>query len=159
MTPPFSILRDCQIHDTVRIIGWANLYGCTIHEKAFIGPFVEIGRGAIIGERTRISSHSYICDGTHIGADCFIAHGVLTCNDDFSHPETYQYIDELSAEWEFKRLTIGNSVRIGSGAVLLPVNIGDHAVIGAGAVVCEDVPAGAVVKGVPAREKATKGQQ
>lgn len=155
--PPFSIIRDCKIHDTVRIIGWANLYQCFIHEDAFIGPFVEIGRGAVIGERTRISSHSYICDGTHIGNDCFIAHGVLTCNDDFSRPERYQHIGEMSAGWEFKRLTIGNSVRIGSGAVLLPVNIGDYAVIGAGAVVCEDVPAGAVVKGVPAREKVTKG--
>lgn len=149
--PPFSRIQECQIHDSVRIIGWANLYSCIIKENAFIGPYVEVGAGAVIGERTRISSGAYICNGTHVGDDCFIGHAVMTCNDDFTEPEIYERIGELAEGWTLKHLSIGNSVRIGSGATILPVDIGDHAVIGAGSVVTKDVPPYAVVAGVPAK--------
>ncbi len=148
--PPFSIITNCTIHETVRIIGWANLYGCVIEEGAFIGPHVEIGQAAI-GARTKISSHCYLCPGVEIGPDCFIGHGVMFTNDLYNSPEVYDHIGDLAGQWELKKTTIGKCVRIGSNATILPVNIGDHCVIGAGAVVTRDVPPYSVVVGNPGR--------
>jgi acetyltransferase-like isoleucine patch superfamily enzyme len=134
--------RDCDICPSARISEFTNLYGCTIKENAFIGPFVEIQNNSYIGSRSRISSHTFVCSGVHIGDDCFIAHGVMFTNDKFT---------EDRDEWVQRLTKIGNNVRIGSNATILPVTIGDGAVIGAGAVVTKDVPAGAIVKGNPAK--------
>lgn len=150
MSPPFSKITECEIGPDVQIVGWANLYQSKIAAGAVIGPFVEIG-GAIIGARTKVSSHTYICPHVEIGADCFIAHNVTFTNDTFETPAKYSHIDELGKQWTVRRTVVGNCVRIGSGAVIKPVRIGDNAIIGAGAVVCHDVPAGATVKGIPAR--------
>lgn len=145
--PELCILQDSEIHPTTRILGFVNIYASVIGADCMIAPFVEIG-GAVIGNRTSISSHSYICPGVHIGDDCFIAHGVMFTNDKFKDfpgwgPDHKGFI---------KRDTIvGNRVRIGSGAVILPVTIGDDAIIGAGAVVTKDVLPGAIVAGNPAR--------
>lgn len=133
---------NCDIDPSARISDFTNLYGCTIKEDVFVGPFVEIQKNVYIGARTKVSSHSFICSSVNIGEDCFIAHGVMFTNDKFT---------ENREEWIERSTTIGNNVRIGSNATILPVTIGDGAVIGAGAVVTKDVPAGATVKGNPAK--------
>lgn len=135
-------ITDCNIHPTAKVSDFTNLYGCTIHEDVFVGPFVEIQRDVFIGKNSRISSHSFICSGVSIGEDCFIAHGVMFTNDKFT---------EDRQSWIERKTIVGNNVRIGSNATILPVTIGDNSVIGAGAVVTKDVPANTTVKGNPAR--------
>ncbi len=137
-------IRDCRIDATAKVMDFVNLYECAIAAGAFIGPFVEIQRGASVGARTRVSSHSFVCEGVEIGGDCFIGHGVMFTNDKYD-------VALPNQKYILRRTKVGNFVRIGSNATLLPVTIGDHAIIGAGAVVTKDVPAGAVVAGVPAK--------
>ena len=150
-TTPFSIIRNCKIPASVKIVGWVNLYESEFGEFVQIGPFVEVG-GAKIGSHTKISSGSYICPNVTIGDHCFIAHGVMFCNDSLTVPAEYDHTDELADQWEPLKTIVGNCVRIGSGSVILPgITIHDHAIIGAGAVVTHDVVAGATVAGVPAR--------
>ena len=121
-----------------------NVYGCVISEGVFIGPFVEIQKNSTIGKNTRISSHSFICEGVEIGNDCFIGHGVMFVNDIFT--DSVSHLD-----WKMKKTKIGNNVRIGSNATILPVTIGDNVIIGAGSVVTKDVPSETIVKGNPAK--------
>ena len=131
-----------KIHSSARISPHTNLYGCTIDEDVFVGPFVEIQSGVMVCERTIISSHSFVCSGVRIGSDCFIAHGVMFNNDKFT---------EDRDDWITRPTVVGNNVRIGSNATILPVTIGDNCIIGAGAVVTKDVPENTTVKGNPAR--------
>lgn len=126
----------------VKIVEPVNLYGCFLHDNVFVGPFVEIQRGAVIAQGARISSHSFVCEGVTIGAHCFIAHGVMFINDRFDAPLHV---------WRPQRTSVGECTRIGSNATIMPVSIGSHVIIGAGAVVVEDVPNWAVVAGNPAR--------
>lgn len=145
-----KIGRDVHIAASARIMPWVNLYDCVIGEEVFIGPFVELG-GVKVGDYTRISSHCYACPGVEIGEHCFIGHGVMFSNDLYTQPSKYEHIKDLAGTWELRKTRIGNRVRIGSGAVILPVNIGDDCVIGAGSVVTGDVPCGTTVMGNPAR--------
>lgn len=134
---------DCETHETAQLSQFINIYGCVIEKDVFIGPFVEIQKNVIIGAGSKISSHSFICEDVKIGKNCFIGHGVMFTNDKFDSPDIKSWI---------KRPTcIGNNVRIGSNATILPINIGDNAVIGAGAVVTKDVPANSIIKGNPAK--------
>jgi len=103
---------------------------------------VEIQKDVNIDDDTRISSHTFICEGVDIGKDCFIAHGVMFVNDKYT---------EDKKDWILRKTKIGNNVRIGSNATILPVTIGDNVVIGAGAVVTKDIPSNSVVKGNPAK--------
>ena len=132
-----------KIHPTVKVVQPANLYGCTIGENSFVGPFVEIQNDSILGKGVRVSSHSFICSGVEIGDKTFVAHGVMFVNDKFD--------SDVIENWKMKKTKVGKNVRIGSNATILPVSIGDNAIIGAGAVVTKDVPANATVKGNPAR--------
>lgn len=146
-----KFIRDCKIHPTVKIMDFVNLYECELQERAFVGPFVEIQRGVVVGKGTKISSHAFICEGVIIGENCFIGHGVMFTNDTYDSPLPNQ------GDYSLRKTVIGNHVRIGSNATLLPVTVGDHAIIGAGAVVTQDVPQGAVVAGNPARVLRNRG--
>jgi acetyltransferase-like isoleucine patch superfamily enzyme len=123
-----------------------NLYGCNIGEECFIGPFVEIQRNVSIGKRTRVQSHSFICELVTVGDDCFIGHGVMFVNDLF---ETGGPAAGDQSKW--KSTLIGNKVSIGSNATILPVTICDQVVIGAGAVVTRDIVKPGIYAGNPAR--------
>lgn len=124
-----------------------NMYGCQLGDDVFVGPFVEIQRDVRIGDRTRIQSHTFVCEMVDIGADCFIGHGVMFINDLFQigKPAPKDRMDL----WAPTR--IGNHVSIGSNATILPVNICDHVVIGAGAVVTKDITEPGIYAGNPAR--------
>ena len=118
----------------VKLVSPVNLYDCFIGDDCFIGPFVEIQKGAIIGKRTKIQSHSFICELVTIGDDCFIAHGAMFINDTFCNGKPAKGDKSL-----WKKTTVGNNVSIGSNATILPVHICDNVVIGAGAVVTKDI--------------------
>ncbi|GAB4314101.1 MAG: acyltransferase [Candidatus Zixiibacteriota bacterium] len=137
---PYKI-TDCTIDPSAKIFSPVNLYGCTIGKDCMIGPFTEIQRGAVIGDRTRVQSHSFICELVTIEEDCFISHGVMFTND--------RMPPQKAEDWE--KTLVKRKAMIGTGAVLLPVTIGEGAVVGAGAVVTKDVPDYAVVVGNPAR--------
>jgi acetyltransferase-like isoleucine patch superfamily enzyme len=137
-------MKNVIVDKNVTISHYTNLYGCELGEGVFVGPFVEIQSNVKVGKGSRISSHSFICSNVTIGEDCFIAHGVMFTNDKFT---------EDREKWIERSTVIGDNVRIGSNATILPVHIGDNAIIGAGSVVTKDVPEGAVVYGNPAKIK------
>jgi len=150
MTSPKLIpigIRDVRFGERVSVVEPANLYGCVIGDDCSIGPFVEIQRGVKLGRRTKVQSHSFVCELVTIGEDCVIAHGVMFINDPFrsggpAHGDR--------ALW--KETLIGNHVSIGSNATILPVTICDHVVIGAGAVVTKDITEPGIYAGNPARK-------
>ncbi len=148
MQSEFSRITRSNIHESVRIVGWVNIYDSTIGRDSFVGPFVEIG-GAVIGDRTYVSSHSYVCPGVVIGNDTFVAHGVQFTNDIFVDSPDWK--SPVNKKFVLRKTYVGNGVRIGSGALILPVSIGDGAIIGAGAVVTRDVNPGETVVGNPSR--------
>jgi UDP-2-acetamido-3-amino-2,3-dideoxy-glucuronate N-acetyltransferase len=128
-----------------------NLYGCTIGDDTRIGTFVEIQKNAAVGARCKISSHTFICEGVTIEDDVFVGHGVMFINDRYPRA-TVDGRPQSEADWELIPTLVKRGASIGSGAVIMcGVTIGEHALIGAGAVVTHDVPDHAVVVGVPAR--------
>lgn len=137
-----QLIRDCTIGEGTKVWNFVNLYECHIGRDCMIGTFVEIQAGARVGDRTRIQSHSFICEMVTLGADCFVGHGVVFINDT-EPPQTNREL--------WRETVVEDGVSIGSNATILPVRIGRGAMIGAGAVVTKDVPPGAVVAGVPAR--------
>lgn len=140
-------IRDVAFGADVTLIEPANLYGCSIGEGCFIGPFVEIQAGVRVGARTRVQSHSFVCELVEIGTDCFIGHGVMFINDTFSTGGPARGRREL-----WRNTVIGNGVSIGSNATILPVRICDDAVVGAGAVVTRNIDEPGVYVGNPARK-------
>ncbi|MBA3841452.1 MAG: N-acetyltransferase [Actinobacteria bacterium] len=146
------LINDVEFGDDVVVMSFTNLYGCQIGDGTRIGPFVEIQRGASIGARCKIQSHSFICDGVTIEDGVFVGHGVMFVNDKF--PKATNDAGQLASDqdWELLAVHVGSGATIGSGAIVMGgVRIGDDALIGAGAVVTKDVANGAVVAGVPAR--------
>ena len=141
-----SGIREVAFGKEVRLVEPVNLYECQLGDEVFVGPFVEIQKGVKVGDRTRVQSHTFICERVMIGADCFIGHGVVFINDAFRTGRPAQGKTEL---WESTQ--IGNRVSIGSNATLLPVNVCDDVVIGAGAVVTKDITEPGVYAGNPAK--------
>lgn len=141
-----SAVRDVSFGENVTIVEPVNIYDCEIGENSFIGPFVEIQKGVKIGRRTKVQSHSFICDLVTVGNDCFIGHGVMFINDLF---ENGGPAGGDKTKW--KSTIIGNNVSIGSNATILPVNICDGVVIGAGAVVTKHINIKGVYIGNPAK--------
>jgi UDP-2-acetamido-3-amino-2,3-dideoxy-glucuronate N-acetyltransferase len=130
-----------------------NLFGCKIGNDCLIGAFVEVQAGVVIGDRTRVQSHTFICEGVSIGSDVFIGHGVTFTNDRHPKASNADLSRVAKTDWILEKSIIHDRVSIGSGAVLLPgIEVGSGAVIGAGAVVTKSVPADATVIGNPARE-------
>jgi acetyltransferase-like isoleucine patch superfamily enzyme len=138
---------DVTFGENVTIMQPVNLYGCTIGDDTTIGPFVEIQRGAIIGKRCRIQSHTFICDMVTIGDDSFVSHGAMFINDPFSIGGPAMRRREV-----WRSTQIGCHVSIGTNATILPVTICDRVVIGAGAVVTKDICEPGIYAGNPARQ-------
>jgi acetyltransferase-like isoleucine patch superfamily enzyme len=140
-----SHIRDVDFGKDVKVVQPVNLYECKIGDNCFIGPFVEIQCNVVVGNCTRVQSHSFICEGVIIGEDCFVGHGVMFINDVFTIG------GPAGDKNAWKTTTIGRGVSIGSNATLLPVSVCDGAVIGAGAVVTKDIKEKGIYAGNPAR--------
>jgi UDP-2-acetamido-3-amino-2,3-dideoxy-glucuronate N-acetyltransferase len=149
---PFRQIHEVAFGEDVIVHPFTNLYGCEIGDRSRIGPFVEIQAGARIGSDCKIQSHSFICDGVEIGDRVFVGHGVIFCND--RRPRATG--DDGRAlgpdDWELERTAVADGASIGSRAVILGgIRVGERALIGAGAVVTRDVPAGTTIVGNPGR--------
>lgn len=142
-----SAIRDVVFGENVKVVQPVNLYECHIGQDCFIGPFVEIQKGVVVGDNTRVQSHSFICELVTVGRDCFIGHGVMFINDTF---QTGGPAGGDSSLW--KETHIGNHVSIGSNATIMPVHICANVVIGAGAIVTKDITEPGTYAGNPARK-------
>ena len=127
----------------VKIVQPVNLYGCTLNDYVFVGPFVEIQNNVTVGNNTRIQSHSFICSNVSIGEDCFVGHGVIFTNDKFTDKKLSRNLMPTN---------IGNKVYIGSNSTILPISICSDVVIGAGSVVVKDIIESGIYAGNPARK-------
>jgi acetyltransferase-like isoleucine patch superfamily enzyme len=141
-----QIKEDVVFGEGVKVVQPVNLYGCAIGDGSFIGPFVEIQKGVRIGNRCKVQSHTFICEGVSVGDDCFIGHGVMFINDLFRAGGPAGGDQSV-----WKKTWIGNRVSIGSNATILGVAICDGVVIGAGAVVTKDITKSGIYAGNPAR--------
>jgi len=139
-------VKNVVIGENVIIVHPVNIYECTIGSNCFIGPFSEIQKNVVIGEGCRIQSHSFICELVTIGKNCFIGHGVMFVNDLFSEGKPAGGNKDL-----WKATSIGNNVSIGSNATILPIEICDNVVIGAGSVVTKDIKKPGIYAGNPAK--------
>ena len=140
-----SQIREVKMGANVKIVEPCNLYECELGDEVFVGPFVEIQKGVKIGVKSRIQSHTFVCELVSIGESCFIGHGVMFVNDLFENGGPARD----SALW--RETKIGNNVSIGSNATILPVSICDGVVIGAGSVVTKNITKKGIYAGNPAR--------
>ena len=151
------IAPDVKLGKDVKIYAFVNLYGCEIGDETKIGTFVEIQKGAVIGKRVKVSSHSFICEGVTIEDEVFIGHSVMFINDKYPRSTTEDGSLQTEADWVCTATLVKKGASIGSNATILcGVTIGERAMVGAGSVVTHDVPAGAVVAGNPARPMPAK---
>jgi acetyltransferase-like isoleucine patch superfamily enzyme len=146
------IAPDVKLGQNVRIQEFVNLYGCEIGDDTRIGTFVEVQKGARIGERCKISSHTFVCEGVIIEAEVFVGHGVTFINDRYPKATALSGRLQTEADWSCQTTVVRRGASIGSGATLLGgITVGENAIVGAGSVVTADVPPGTTVAGNPAR--------
>lgn len=146
-------MNNVTLGKDVIVRDFTNLYGCTIGDGTRVGTFVEIQKGVVIGKNCKIQSHTFICEGVTIEDGCFIGHGVMFTNDRKPKSVNEDGSLQTEADWTVETTLVKKGASIGTGATILPsVTIGERAIIGAGAVVTKDVPAGSTVVGNPARE-------
>ena len=156
----YRLIEDVDFGEGVCVYSFANLYGCTIGDGTRIGTFVEVQRGAVIGARCKIQSHTFICDGVTIEDEVFIGHGVMFINDKRPRATSSAGVLQTDKEWELLPTVVERGASIGSGAIILGgLRIGAGALVGAGAVVSRDVAPGETVAGVPARALAQRAAQ
>ena len=153
MAGEFCIIApDVVLGRDVKIYNFVNLYGCRVGDETRIGTFVEIQKGASIGARCKISSHTFICEGVHVEDEVFVGHGVMFINDRRPRATRADGTPQTEDDWTLETTVVRRGASIGSNATILGgVEIGERALVGAGAVVTKSVPAGAVVAGNPAK--------
>ncbi len=145
-------INDVKLGEDVKIFDFVNLYGCSIDDGTKVGTFVEIQRGATIGKNCKISSHTFICEGVHIGDGVFVGHNVTFINDKYPRAVNVDGSMQTDDDWQLIETFIKDRVSIGSSSTIMGgVTIGENSIIGAGAVVTKDVPSNVVVAGVPAK--------
>lgn len=151
--PPYQqIAPDVKLGKGVRLFGFINLYGCEIGDDVKVGTFVEIQKGARIGNRCKISSHSFICEGVILEDEVFVGHNVTFINDLFPRATTEDGRMQTEADWKCIPTLVKKGASIGSSATLLcGITVGEYAIVGAGSVVTKDVPPYSVVVGNPAK--------
>jgi UDP-2-acetamido-3-amino-2,3-dideoxy-glucuronate N-acetyltransferase len=146
------VAGDVRLGSGVRLAAFVNLYGCKIDDETRIGAFVEVQHDARIGRRCKISSHSFVCSGVTIEDEVFVGHGVVFINDRHPRATNSDGTAQTESDWRMEHTIVRRRVSIGSGAIIMcGVEIGEGAMVGAGALVTHDVPPHAVVAGLPAR--------
>jgi acetyltransferase-like isoleucine patch superfamily enzyme len=147
-----SIGADVKLGQGVKLSKFINLYGCEIGDETKIGAFVEIQKNAKVGQRCKISSHTFICEGVHIEDNVFVGHSVTFINDSYPRATSAEGGLQTEKDWKVEQTLVKKGASIGSGSTILSnVVIGENAIIGAGSVVTKDVPADAIVAGNPAK--------
>ena len=147
-----SIAPDVKLGQGVKLSKFINLYGCEIGDETKIGAFVEIQKNATIGQRCKISSHTFICEGVRIEDNVFVGHSVTFINDSYPRATAAGGGLQTEKDWKVEQTLVKRGASIGSGSTILSnVVIGENAIIGAGSVITKDVPADAIVAGNPAK--------
>jgi acetyltransferase-like isoleucine patch superfamily enzyme len=156
---PHRLIDGVEFGEDVVVHSFTNLYGCRIGDGTRIGTFVEVQRGASIGARCKVQSHTFVCDGVTIEDEVFVGHGVMFINDRFPRATAADGSLQTTDDWELEPTVVERGATIGTGAVILGgIRIGAGALVGAGAVVTRDVAAGETVVGSPARVLARSGR-
>jgi len=152
MSDHLCIAPDVRLGKDVKLSKFINLYGCEIGDETKIGAFVEVQKGATIGKRCKISSHTFICEGVTIEDNVFVGHNVTFINDTYPRATASGGALQTENDWKVETTVVKRGASIGSGATILcRVTIGENAIVGAGSVVTKDVPANTIVAGAPAK--------
>jgi len=152
MSDHLCIAPDVRLGKNVKLSKFINLYGCEIGDETKIGAFVEVQKGATIGKRCKISSHTFICEGVTIEDNVFVGHNVTFINDTYPRATASDGELQTDNDWKVETTVVKRGASIGSGATILSrVTIGENAIVGAGSVVTKDVATNTIVAGAPAR--------